>query len=279
MTVCKVHLVIQSQNLAIHDHNIWQHLAMTDQFRALLPRCEQLRALHLREQRYPRQPYPKDSIFKPLRPHLVQWIHLTDQHVLESRGFRGPFLHTPAAFAVSFLDDSVTHDIAQSKQDYILVAIVAFQLSYKLFDRPVSITYLLSTSDGLFDQTDFNSMESKLLEGLKWNLHPPTAGCFLNEIIPFLPGIPNNIVFALIHFMSCDNRFIGYPVSSIACGGIWFVTGYEVCPCSASILDVVELLQLIYPLFDPSVYKYDITEETLPLFDPSAYDDIKADGQ
>lgn len=71
-------------------------------------------------------------------------------------------------------------------------------------------------------------MEFKILEALKWRLHPPTQYSFVSHMVEFLPGQVPEIVRKEVYEMSkyltelavCDSYFIAVPNSVVALASV-----------------------------------------------------------
>jgi hypothetical protein len=56
----------------------------------------------------------------------------------------------------------------------------------------LTISSLSELSRGEFDMSHISEMETIILQTLAWNLHPPTAQCFINSFYKYLP-VPSNV--------------------------------------------------------------------------------------
>ena len=111
---------------------------------------------------------------------ILEWMH----GVIEFCGLP----RESVAAASYFLDFSLSHGLVKTRCDYQLVAMTALHLSLKLYDATlVKLESLHKLARNLFTEDDVIHMELKLCKALKWDLHPPTPGCFLHQYLELLP--------------------------------------------------------------------------------------------
>ena len=117
-------------------------------------------------------------------------------------------------------------DAIQNRNVYQLAAMTSLYSAIKIHERQALSPKVVSQlSRGLYTEDQIIEMESKILHGLQWKLHPPTAFSFVRELLAAIPDqVFDENQRALILDVSqiqtelavCDYRFIETPTSLIA---------------------------------------------------------------
>lgn len=116
----------------------------------------------------------------PWRQRIIEWMFSVTDHCSLKRDC--------VAVASHYLDLCVDRGVVESRQQFQLVAMTALQLAIKLYDSTVvRLDSMIKLGRGLFTERDVINMEFKILSSLKWQVHPPTANCFLRQYIRLLP--------------------------------------------------------------------------------------------
>jgi hypothetical protein len=133
------------------------------------------------------------------------------------------------AVASHYLDLCVQRGVVTSRLEFQLAAMTALQLAIKLYDSTVvKLDSMIKLGRGLFTEQDVIAMESKMLSTLKWQVHPPTAICFLRQFLRLLPTsvspLSRYVVAEVTRFIAeisvCLYKFVDCPSSVIAYAGM-----------------------------------------------------------
>jgi hypothetical protein len=164
-----------------------------------------------------RRPLPTFGSDKHWRQSIVEWMY----DIVDSAGMQRDVV----AVASYYLDATPV----STREEYQLCAMTALQLAMKLYcSSSMSWSSLVRLSRGTFNEDDICDMESRILESLKWRVHPPTANCFLREFLQLLPeSVDTNSLYRLeqisrfvTEFASCLNIFCQYQPSHLAFAGM-----------------------------------------------------------
>lgn len=116
----------------------------------------------------------------PWRQRIIEWMFSVTDHCALKRDC--------VAVASHYLDLCVDRGVVESRQQFQLVAMTALQLAIKLYDSTVvRLDSMIKLGRGLFTERDVINMEFKILSSLDWQVHPPTANCFLRQYLRLLP--------------------------------------------------------------------------------------------
>jgi Cyclin, N-terminal domain/Cyclin, C-terminal domain len=133
------------------------------------------------------------------------------------------------AIAAYYLDLCVERGVVESRQEFQLAAMTALQLAIKLYDSTVvKLDSMIKLGRGLFTEQDVIDMETKMLNALKWQVHPPTPICFLRQFLRLLPPsvapLARYMVAEVTRFIAeisvCLCKFVDCPSSAVAYAGM-----------------------------------------------------------
>lgn len=97
--------------------------------------------------------------------------------------------------ALNYLD---RYDACQDRLEYQLTCMAALYTAVKIHERTALHPKLVaSLSQGQFQEDDVIQQERKLLQRLKWRLHPPTTSAFVRELLPLVPKEVRAVVYEL----------------------------------------------------------------------------------
>lgn len=160
------------------------------------------------------------------RQRITEWMYSVVDHCSLRRD--------SVAVASYYLDMSVDKGVINSRQEFQLAAMTSLQLAVKLYDSSVvKLESLVKLGRGLFTEHDIIDMEARILKALDWQVHPPTAVCFLRQYLRLLPTTVSPVVRYMIaevtRFISeisvCLYTFIKYPPSAVAYAGLVIAVG------------------------------------------------------
>jgi hypothetical protein len=155
------------------------------------------------------------------RQRIIEWMFGVVDHCSLRRD--------SVAVAAYYLDLAVAKGAIETREQFQLAAMTALQLAIKLFDSTiVKMDSLIKLSRGMFKIEDVISMEAKILQNLGWQVHPPTAICFLRQYFRLLPPsvapTTRYLITEVTRFISeistCLYKFISYPPSALAFAGM-----------------------------------------------------------
>lgn len=155
------------------------------------------------------------------RQRIVEWMF----GVVDTCGLR----RDSVAVAAYYLDLCVGKGLVRSREDFQLAAMTALQLAIKLYDSTVmKLESMVKLGRGLFSKEDVVVMESKILQTLNWQVHPPTAVCFLRQYLRLLPEFLSPLAVYMIgevtRFVSeisvCIYKLSRYAPSTMAYAGM-----------------------------------------------------------
>lgn len=96
--------------------------------------------------------------------------------------------------ALNYLDRYESTD----RLEYQLTCMSALYTAVKIHERTALHPKLVaSLSQGQFQEQDVIQQERKLLQKLKWRLHPPTTLAFVRELLPLVPKDVRKAVYEL----------------------------------------------------------------------------------
>jgi len=106
------------------------------------------------------------------RQRIIEWMY----GVVDTCRLRRDVV----AVAVHYLDASL--DLLASRADFQLAAMTSLQLAIKLYDSTIlKVSSMVQLGRGLFTVDDIVTMETRILQHLRWKVHPPTTLCFLRQ--------------------------------------------------------------------------------------------------
>jgi hypothetical protein len=175
---------------------------------------------------YRRSDYLSDSKYADVvdgtwRQRIVEWMFGVVDHCSLRRD--------SVAIAAFYLDLCVERGVVESRQEFQLAAMTALQLAIKLYDSTVvKLDSMIKLGRGLFTEQDVIDMEAKMLNALKWQVHPPTPICFLRQFLRLLPAsvtpLARYMVAEVTRFISeisvCLYKFVDCSSSAVAYAGI-----------------------------------------------------------
>lgn len=155
------------------------------------------------------------------RQRIVEWMFGVVDHCSLRRD--------SVAVAAYYLDLCMERGVVESRQEFQLAAMTALQLAIKLYDSTVvKLDSMIKLGRGLFTEKDVIAMEAKILNALKWQVHPPTPICFLRQFLRLLPPavapLARYVVAEATRFIAeisvCLYKFIDCPSSVVAYAGM-----------------------------------------------------------
>ena len=155
------------------------------------------------------------------RQRIVEWMFGVVDHCSLRRD--------SVAIAAYYLDLCVERGVVESRQEFQLAAMTALQLAIKLYDSTVvKLDSMIKLGRGLFTEQDVINMETKMLNALKWQVHPPSPICFLRQFLRLLPPtvapLARYVVAEVTRFISeisvCLYKFVDCPSSLVAYAGM-----------------------------------------------------------
>lgn len=175
---------------------------------------------------YRRRDYLSDDKYAKVvdgtwRQRIVEWMFGVVDHCSLRRD--------SVAIAAFYLDLCVERGTVESRQEFQLAAMTALQLAIKLYDSTVvKLDSMIKLGRGLFTEQDVIDMEAKMLNALKWRVHPPTPLCFLRQFLRLLPPsvspLAQYMVAEVTRFISeisvCLYKFVDCPSSAVAYAGM-----------------------------------------------------------
>lgn len=148
---------------------------------------------------------------------LIEWMYyVVDFCKLQRRS---------VGAASFFLDVTMSQGLIETREEYQLAAATALQLSLKTFDTAIiKLEKLVQLGRGSFTEEDVVRMEGRILNSLKWHLHPPSLYCFQSQYELLLPRTVGASTREMIGEMTkllselavCDHRYNSYPPSLLA---------------------------------------------------------------
>lgn len=157
----------------------------------------------------------------PWRQRIVEWMFGVVDHCSLRRD--------SVAVATYYLDLSVQKKLISSRQEFQLAAMTALQLAIKLYDSTmVKLDSMVKLGRGLFVEKDVVEMERRMLDALRWQVHPPTPICFLRQYLRLLPDhvspMTKYLVAEVTRFISeisiCLYKFVDCLPSVVAYAGM-----------------------------------------------------------
>ena len=155
------------------------------------------------------------------RQRIVEWMYGVIDHCNLRR--------ESVAVATCFLDLAASRDLVTCRKDFQLVAMTSLMLSIKLNDSTmVKLDSMVKLGRGLFNEDDVIDMETKILKAFDWHVHPPTAVCFMRQLLRLLPPettpVARYIIVEVTRFISevsaCLYKFLKYPPSTLSLAAI-----------------------------------------------------------
>lgn len=155
------------------------------------------------------------------RQRIIEWMYGVVDHCSLRRD--------SVAVASYYLDLCVERGLIKSRQEFQLAAMTALQLSIKLYDSTmVKLDSMVKLGRGLFTERDVVAMEARMLQTLKWQVHPPTPICFLRQFLRLMPAsvspLTRYTIAEVTRFISeiscCIYKFVKYPSSVVAYAGM-----------------------------------------------------------
>jgi hypothetical protein len=155
------------------------------------------------------------------RQKIIEWMYGVIDHCSLRRD--------SVAVATYYLDLCVEKGLITSRHEFQLAAMTALQLAIKMYDSTmVKLDSLVKLGRGQFKEEDVVEMEKKMLDALKWQVHPPTPVCFLRQFLRLLPSsvapMSRYMLAEVTRFISevsvCLYKFVKYPPSSVAYAGM-----------------------------------------------------------
>lgn len=133
----------------------------------------------------------KEQIYKRLsitndlhllwRRMLLEWMFFVVDYCKLSR--------STCSHGAFFLDWSVATGLCTTRESFQLVAATVLNLSLKSVGTAViKVDKLVSLGRGLFTSEDIFNMEIKIIDSLKWHLHPITAYDYMLQFERLLPS-------------------------------------------------------------------------------------------
>lgn len=128
--------------------------------------------------------YARDEVGNELaglwRRMLVEWMYYVVDfcHLQRQSVAAGAF----------FLDVAMSRGLCITREDHQLAAATSLQLALKTFDTSViKLDKLVKLGRDLFTAEDVTRMELKIIQSLKWHVHPVSVYCFLWQYERLLP--------------------------------------------------------------------------------------------
>mmetsp|Transcript_34961 Transcript_34961/g.84608 ORF Transcript_34961/g.84608 Transcript_34961/m.84608 type:complete len:386 (+) Transcript_34961:196-1353(+) len=155
------------------------------------------------------------------RQRIVEWMYGVIDHCNLRR--------ESVAVATCFLDLAASRDLVTCRKDFQLVAMTSLMLSIKLNDSTmVKLDSMVKLGRGLFNEDDVIDMETKILKVFNWHVHPPTAVCFMRQLLRLLPPetspVARYIIVEVTRFISevsaCLYKFLKYKPSALSLAAI-----------------------------------------------------------
>jgi hypothetical protein len=124
--------------------------------------------------------FPNTGNFGNWRSTIVTWMYsIAEAFKLQQ---------SVVSAAAYYLDKSVEQGIITSPAEYQLASLTSLHMAMKLYESKLfPWNELLKFGHGNFEDKDIIEMERSIMKGLDFHLHPPTANCFLQEFMKFLP--------------------------------------------------------------------------------------------
>jgi hypothetical protein len=167
-----------------------------------------------------------ETVDEAWRQRMCEWMYGVVDHCNFRRDIVG--------VSTAYLDLCLSKDteVINSRRTYQLAAMTSLYLAMKVYDTSyVKLESLLKLGRGLFRAEDVIQMEQRMLSKLQWNVHPPTAMCFLRHYMRLFPNTLSHSTSYMIAEISrfvaeisvCLYKFVKYPRSMIACkcDGFW----------------------------------------------------------
>lgn len=173
-----------------------------------------------------------EQVDEAWRQRMCEWMY----GVVDHCNFRRDIVGISAAY----LDLCLSKDtqVINSRRTYQLAAMTSLYLAMKVYDTSyVKLESLIKLGRGLFRTEDVIEMEQQILTKLQWNVHPPTAMCFLRHYMRLFPSTmaysTSYMIAEISRFVAeisiCLYKFVKYPRSVIACK---YCCVYEATICS-----------------------------------------------
>lgn len=155
------------------------------------------------------------------RQRIMEWMYGVVDHCSLRRD--------SVATAAFYLDLCAEKGVITSREEYQLAAMTSLQIAIKLCDSTVvKLQSMVALGRGLFSEQDVIHMEAKILSTLGWQVHPPTAVCFLRQFLRLMPPgmdqLTRYMIAEVTRFISeisvCLYKFVQFPPSVVAYAGM-----------------------------------------------------------
>lgn len=162
-----------------------------------------------------------DIVDSEWRQRIVEWMYSVIDHCSLRRD--------SVAVATFYLDLVTERGLTSSRQDYQVAAMACLQLAIKLYDSTmVKLDSMVKLGRGLFTEKDVIDMEARILFALNWQVHPPTAVCYLRQFLCLLPETirptARYIIAEVTRFIAevsvCLYKFALYPTHVVTYSGL-----------------------------------------------------------
>ena len=169
-----------------------------------------------------------DGIDEFCREQLVEWAYRVVDYFNINREV--------VSIAITYLDRLLSLSDCD-RRTFKLAATASLYLAIKLNESTKIdiLSILCDLSRGEFSLSDIIEMEKLLLEALSWNLHPPTASCFIGHMLTLLPKAGTR---SFVHSLSAIAVFF----TELSVCDYYFTTQYPSTVAMASILNAIEIL-------------------------------------
>jgi Cyclin, N-terminal domain/Cyclin, C-terminal domain len=115
------------------------------------------------------------------RKMLLEWMY----YVVDYCKLQRPSV----AAAAFFLDVCMFRGLCETREDHQLAAATCLQLALKTVDTAViKLEKLVKLGRGQFTEDDVAFMERRIIQELKWHLHPTSTYCFLRQYELLIPS-------------------------------------------------------------------------------------------
>lgn len=164
-----------------------------------------------------------ETVDESWRQRMCEWMY----GVVDHCNFRRDIV----AVSTTYLDLCLYRypGLIESRRTFQLAAMTTLYLAMKVYDTSfIKLDSLVKLGRGLFREEDVIEMESRILERLQWQVHPPTTMCFVRQYMRlFPPSVSPSITYMvseisrfIAEISVCLYKFVRYPPSKIAYAAI-----------------------------------------------------------
>jgi len=167
-----------------------------------------------------------EGVDEECRIKMVQWCF----QVVEFCNFNREVVGIGMSYLDRFLCTSQGENALKDRKVYQLASMCSLYMATKLFEtREMDLRLLSQLSRGVYSEVEIATMESSMLNALKWLVHPPTAVSFINECLravpfPTMDGQTFDAIISIARSQTelavVDDSFITTKQSSIALASI-----------------------------------------------------------